>query len=162
MPKTTLKKATEPGQRLFVDISGPYSKSIGGSEYWLLIVDDFTGKLWSCFLEKKKDIGKALTPILQRLQATNRKTEFLRCDNAGENKAYLTKACDEYGIKMEFTAPHTPKQNGKVERGFVYTRDRALAMMIDARLTEEFQKLFWAEAVSTATALGNALIPVTK
>ena len=57
---------------------------------------------------------------------------------------------------MEFTAPHTPQHNGVAERGFVIVRQRALAMMLSAKLTDEYQGLLWAEAVHTATRLTNS------
>ena len=37
--KLSTVKATDPGERLCVDISGPYKKSIIGSTYWILVVD---------------------------------------------------------------------------------------------------------------------------
>lgn len=46
VPKTTLTRVTEPGERTFVDISGPYDPSIKGSRYWLNIVDDKTRMTW--------------------------------------------------------------------------------------------------------------------
>ena len=49
--------------------------------------------------------------------------------------------CKNRGTKMEFTAPHTPQHNGVVERGFVIVRQRALAMMLSAKLTDEYQGL---------------------
>ena len=40
--KTAKMKAESPGQRLFVDISGPYAKSVIGNKYWVMVVDDFS------------------------------------------------------------------------------------------------------------------------
>jgi Zinc knuckle len=53
VPKSTLKKAGKPGERLFVDFSGPYSPTVGGNTQWLIVVDDFSRKTW-CFFTKKK------------------------------------------------------------------------------------------------------------
>jgi hypothetical protein len=41
-----------------------------------------------------------------------------RCDNAGENKAFQATLKDDmpYEIQFEYTAPHTPQQNGCIER----------------------------------------------
>ena len=38
--KITMVKATKPGERFFIDISGPFTKSIAGSVYWGKAVDD--------------------------------------------------------------------------------------------------------------------------
>ena len=42
IPKSTMTKATKPRERLFLDISGPYSDSLNQNKYWLKIVDDYT------------------------------------------------------------------------------------------------------------------------
>jgi hypothetical protein len=44
--KTSLIKADEKGERLFMDISGPYKMSVIGNKFWVLIVDDKTRKAW--------------------------------------------------------------------------------------------------------------------
>ena len=44
IPKTAQNMAEKPGESLCTDISGPYKKSIIGSNYWILIVDEFSGK----------------------------------------------------------------------------------------------------------------------
>ena len=40
VPKTTQVKADRPGERLFIDISSMKMRSLGGSKFWALIVDD--------------------------------------------------------------------------------------------------------------------------
>ena len=57
VPKMTMSKATQPGERLCKDISGPYKKSILGNDYWILVVDDYIGKSWSFFVKKKSFAG---------------------------------------------------------------------------------------------------------
>jgi len=49
----------------------------------------------------------------------NYQVKFIRCDNAGEN-VQLEEASKEegLGVVFEYTAPNTPQQNGRVERGF--------------------------------------------
>ena len=163
VPKMTQEKATTPGERLFIDISGPYAKSAVGNQYWVMAVDDYTRKRWSYFIKKKSDIGIVIGALLTKLAGAGHKTKFVRCDDAGENSKQLKKVCENQGVKMEFTAPHTPQHNGVVERGFVTVRQRALAMMLSAKFTDEYQGLLWAEAVHTATRLTNSTVnSVTK
>eukprot|EP01083_Nonionella_stella_P273276 926952_1 len=38
--KDSVERSKTPGGRLFIDISSPKTKSIGGSKHWLLVVDD--------------------------------------------------------------------------------------------------------------------------
>jgi hypothetical protein len=50
VPKFSTTRATHAGERLCTDISGPYKKSIIGSNYWVLVVDDYSSKAWSFFV----------------------------------------------------------------------------------------------------------------
>ncbi|GAX29244.1 hypothetical protein FisN_28Lu116, partial [Fistulifera solaris] len=156
--KSTSVKATQKGERLFIDLSGPYKKSLGQSTYWILIVDDFTHKAWSFFVSQKSMIKKVMEEFLERLKGfKDVNVKYVRCDNSGENEKQLRSVCEPRGITMEFTAPHTPQMNGVVERKFVSLRDKALAMMLAARLSDEHQGKLWTEAVNTATKLDNAV-----
>ena len=48
---------------------------------------------------------------------TGRKLKCLRTDNGGEFKSEeFVKFCRERGIRREYMAPYSPKQNGIVER----------------------------------------------
>ena len=60
IPKMMQEKATTPGERLFIDISGPHAKSAVGNQYWVMAVDDYTRKRWSYFIKKKSDIGTVI------------------------------------------------------------------------------------------------------
>ena len=94
------------------DISGPYKKSIFGNDYWILVVDDYTGKSWSFFVKKKSQVASKIEDLLTKLKTAEYVTKFLRCDNAGENVSGLTKlVCDKFNIQIEFAAPYTPQQN---------------------------------------------------
>ena len=43
-------KAERPMKRVFVDLTGPYLTSVGGTRYSMLIVDDCTNVGWTLFL----------------------------------------------------------------------------------------------------------------
>jgi hypothetical protein len=106
--KTTITKACCPGERLFIDTSGPYAKSVIGNKYWILILDNFPRMKWSFFWKQNSDIGKVLIGFLDQLEGLKYKTKVLRCDDAGENTKQLADVCKKRGIKIEHTAPHTP------------------------------------------------------
>jgi hypothetical protein len=158
VPKAPATRAETPGVRIYIDISGPYRKMKGEQRYWILMVDDFSRYKWTSIVTDKKQIGPYFERFVKAMKANNYPIKFLRCDNAGENKFYLKPICESYGIDQEFTAPHTPQQNGVVERGFVTIRDRAKAMMVDARLEENWQVALWGEAIQHATLLTNCFI----
>ncbi|KAI2494127.1 PIF1-like helicase [Fragilaria crotonensis] len=63
--KTTLTKAKHPGERLFLDTSGPFSDSLNSNRYWLRIVlDDHTRFCWNSFLPCKSGIHVPLEALL--------------------------------------------------------------------------------------------------
>ncbi len=133
--KTTNVKATKFGERLFIDTSGPFTETPGGSKYQFQVVDDFTRAGFIGFGKKKSDIGdwfnkKVLVPIC----GAGYEIKYMRADNAGENKKYVQELSDEFGITMEYTAPDTPQQNGVVEWQIAVLQQRANAMMIAANL----------------------------
>jgi len=45
--KESGNKATSPGQRICFDISSTNAYSQGGKKFRLLIIDEFTGYIWS-------------------------------------------------------------------------------------------------------------------
>ncbi len=49
VPKAAMTKSKTPGERLFINISHPQSHSFGGSQYWLLVIDDATDYCFSIF-----------------------------------------------------------------------------------------------------------------
>ena len=155
IPKFTSLKSTSPGERIYTDISGPYKKLLIGSNYWILFVDQYSGKAWSFFVLRKNMMAKVADKLFMQLKSAGYTLPFLRCDNTGKNVAGLSKVCKTHGIKEEFTAPHTPQQNGVVECKFVTIQDRACAAMYAAKLSDEYHGLLWAESVHTHTQLTN-------
>ena len=50
VPKDTAKRATQIGERIFIDLSGPFLILPSGNKYWCLMIDDATRKCWSQFI----------------------------------------------------------------------------------------------------------------
>ena len=42
VPKTTTKRASSPGERLFADMSGPFTKTPKGNRYIVQVCDDYS------------------------------------------------------------------------------------------------------------------------
>ena len=90
----------------------------------------------------------------------------MRLDNSGENiklKNELTSNFnypDIRNITIEFTAPHTPQQNGVVERSFAYLYDKVISMLNRAGFPLNLRELFWAECCNMATQLYNILVKI--
>ena len=147
-------RATLPGERLYVDISGPCKQTYVGSKYWILFVDDFSRKSWSFFVTTKSALSHIADGLFLQLRG-NTPVKYLRCDNAGENMSNLQLVCHKYNVKMGYTAPNTPHQNGVVERKFVTIRDRSCAMTFNAQWTDAYQGKLWAESINTSELLTN-------
>ena len=151
------KKSTIPGERFFLDISSIKTKSFGGAKFWLLLVDDATGFKFSYFLKKKSETAARVVALIKHLKTTlDYQVKFIRCDNAGENlKLEEASKKEGLGVVFEYTAPNTPQQNGKVERGFATLYGRARSMLNCAKLNKEFRRGLWAECARTACDLDN-------
>jgi transposase InsO family protein len=126
---------TKPGERLYIDTSGPLPKTLGGNNYWVKIKDQYSGMSWNSFVKQKLFIASVVLRQLQIFQGLKISVKFIRCDNAGEHQRELQVLCVKYGIQLEYTAPSTPQQNGLVERKFATDLSRANAIMESAGLT---------------------------
>jgi hypothetical protein len=82
----------------------------------------------------------------------NRKLKGLRSDNGGEYKSdQFVQLCRERGIKREFTAPHSPDQNGVAERMNRTIHEGIVSLLHHSGLSNGF----WAEALLTAMHIIN-------
>ncbi len=139
-----------------MDVSSLPNVSLGASKYWVRIVDDATKYKWSYFVCAKDELAQEVECFINK-KLNKHEVKYLRCDHAGENKKLL-EICDKYGIKIEYTAPHTPQHSGVVERRFAVVRQRAVAMMHNIKINEDLKKLIWAEALNTSTTLVNITV----
>ncbi|KAK1417487.1 hypothetical protein QVD17_26616 [Tagetes erecta] len=139
---------------IHTDVYGPTSvSSVGGSHYYVTFIDDSTRKVWVYFLKNKSDVFYTFKKWKTAVELeTDLKVKCLKSDNGGE---YVSKEfrdyCAENGIRMIYTVPGTPQQNGVAERMNRTLNERARSMRINSGLP----KMFWAEAVSTAAYLIN-------
>ena len=161
VPKKKQKQVPcRPGYRMFIDISSFKHESMGGKRHWSIVVDEFSDYSHSFFLRKKSD-QTVLIPIWIK----GLKTKYgivvknIRLDNSGENRS-LQKECEKQnlGIIFEFTAPVTPQQNSVVERKIPTLMGRSRAMMIQADFSQQDERKFWCEVISTATKLDNIMV----
>jgi len=161
--KTTETKATKPGQRVFLDCSGPFPESVGGNQYQAQAVDDATHEGFVGFLKRRSQLCQWFEDhVIIPLTGMDKKIEFLRCDNAGENVVPLQKLADKYGFTLELTAPNTPQMNGVVERRIPVLTQKGHAMMLAARFTKDAKEKLWAESVNHANDLFNITMNTTK
>ena len=55
-----------------------------GTNYWILIVDQFTRKKWNRFVKHKSQMGEKIAEVVQEITRDGYKVKRIRCDNAGE------------------------------------------------------------------------------
>ena len=153
-PKGSLFRASKPLELVYIDICGPISPStLGGSRYFLLIVDDFSRLMWVSMLKSKSDAlteFKRFKALAEAEQDTHIKC--LRSDRGGE---FTSEAFADFyiahGIKRQLTAPYSPQQNGIVER-----KNRTILSLVRSMLKEKsLPRELWGEAVNTAVYLLN-------
>ena len=122
--------------------------SIEGNKYGLVIVDDYSCFTQVFFLFDKCQVrDKVKTFVRSAQKEFGLPIKKMRSNNGTEFKnTQVEEFLDEEGIKHEFSAPHTPQQNGVVER-----KNRTLIDMARTMLDEyKIPDLFWCEAVNTA------------
>jgi hypothetical protein len=149
--------ATVKGERLMIDISWIKTESVAKNRYWLLIIDEYTNFLWSYFMKTKDEQVPKIIKHIRMLQNEPKvKVKSICCDNSGENhdiQNYLRERSPKMRCKIEFTAPDSPQQNGKIERKF--------ATLYGAKFTPTLRNVMWAFFSLHATRLDNILYAQT-
>ena len=138
--------ATSPGDLLHGDICGPMSQpSKGGSVYFILYQDDFTGYRFVFCVNRKSEALTCFQQVFKTiLRETGRTISTLRTDRGGEfsSTAFL-KYLSDNNIRRELTTSYTPEQNAVAERS-----NRTIMEGVRSSLHHsQLPMSFWAEAV---------------
>ncbi|KAM0043325.1 putative RNA-directed DNA polymerase [Helianthus debilis subsp. tardiflorus] len=149
-------KASAPFELLHCDVWGKYrTPSFTRASYFLTIVDDFSRAVWVFLLKHKHEASICLIYFHKMIQVQFEKNiKRIRCDNGGEFTS--NRMLDFYakeGILLETTCPHTPQQNGVVERKHRHLLETARALKFEANLPTRF----WGECILTAAYVINRL-----
>ena len=130
----THRRVTSRLDRLHTDIAGPFETSPGGSNYYLVIIDDFSGYKIIVPTAKKSDAADALINIIPRLAKKYKSTvSAVRYDRdtvflSNRVQAFLTGR----GIESQPTSGYSPQENGHAERAIGALSDLRDALMADA------------------------------
>ena len=127
--------ASHPLDLLHLDLWGPAPCSAtSGARYVFFIIDDFSRYTWLYFLSTK---DQALPSFInfQKLveRQINTSIKHLQSDNGGEFLAFKS-YLQSQGISHQFSCPHTPEQNGRVERKIRHLVETGLALSAQASL----------------------------
>jgi hypothetical protein len=154
-PKSSIKSVA-CFDLIHCDIWGKYRKqSTTHAVFFLTIVDDFSRAVWTFLITHKNEASDCLIDFQRMIKTQFGKSiKRIRSDNGGEFTSHkMQKFYKEQGILQETSCPHTPQQNGVVERKHRHLLETARALMFQASLPRKF----WGECIQTATYIINRL-----
>ena len=127
--------------------------SLGGAEYFLTFIDDYTHYTWVYTLKHKSEVFDKFQKWKALVEnESGRKVKVLRTDGGREYTCTVFEQFLETArIRHEQTVPKTPQQNGVAERMNRTLVESVRSMLADSKLPHKF----WAEALSTAVYLRN-------
>lgn len=138
------------------DIWGGYRvPSYTKAKYFLTIIDDHSRAVWVFLIKHKNEASKCLIDFHKMVKNQFEKNiKKIRCDNGGEFTSNLMRNFySKEGILLETSCPHTPQQNGVVERKHRHLLETARAIRFQASIP----KRFWGECILTAAYIINRL-----
>jgi transposase InsO family protein len=133
---------------LHMDLFAPIAyKSIDGSKYCLVIVDDYSLFTWVLFLQEKSQTQEKLKKFLRQAQNEFKlRIKKIISDNGTEFKnSQIEGFLEEEGIKLEFSSPYTPQQNIVLERKNITLLDMVRTMLEEYKTSNRF----WVKAINT-------------
>jgi hypothetical protein len=100
-----------PCELLHMDLVDPaHVRSVGGTWYVLLVVDDYSRYVWVFFLEEKWKTFSFVRELVLRLKNERHKDAIraIRSDNGSEfrNSRFIT-FCHDLGLEHQFSSPYT-------------------------------------------------------
>mgnify|MGYP000992362219 CR=1 FL=1 len=155
-PESGRVRSTSVLHRVHVDLVGAITPpSLGGSQYFMLIRDEYSSYMHVYFMAAKSQVLHAIKKYINEASVqTQNKVQIIRSDNGSEFKNTSIKLlCESEGIIQEFSAPFTAQQNGQIERANRTIIETARSMLASSRLPLSL----WGEAVLTAVYLRNRM-----
>ncbi|CAB1102712.1 unnamed protein product [Ectocarpus sp. CCAP 1310/34] len=108
-------RAAVPFGKVHIDLTGPFTEAMDGSRYPIMFVDSASRWQRGYGMRAKSDTLKYVKRFLADMNGMGTPGCF-RMDNGGEfTGAAFIEFCDAAGIRREYTAPNTPKQNAVAE-----------------------------------------------
>ena len=101
-PSIASYRASKPLKLVHEDICGPISPAtLGGSKYFLLLVDDYSRLMWVAMIKNKSEAFQAFVKFKNLVEAKKgMKIGCLRTNQEGEFiSSNFLKFCSEHGIK---------------------------------------------------------------
>ena len=154
-------ETTKPFSRVWTDVKGKVDADFWGNKYVITFTCEVTR--WTCvyFCQKKSQAKDRLKEFIQWVKRMGHKVDRMQSDGGGEytsneNAKVLSEfqvICLEHDIEQNFTAAHTPAQNGVAERVNRTLVEHARCLLINAGLSSNF----WSLAVKHVAYCRNRL-----
>src|SRR5919109_506390 len=156
-PPLTDVMTEHPGELLHMDLVSPARvRSVGGTWYILVVVDDFSRYAWVFFMASKNETFGFVRDLVLGLknERNGKAMRAIRSDNGSEFKnARFESFCRDLGLEHQFSSPYVACQNGVVERKNRTHCEMARTMLDEHRTPRKY----WAEAVNTACHVSNRI-----
>ena len=152
---TNKRKAKKPFELIHSDVCAMTVPSLGGNNYFVSFIDDFSGYAFVNIIEHKNEVFDAFKR-LHKLVKNKFKSNIatLRSDRGGE---YLNHNFSNYlidqGIHHEMSASYTPQQNGVSEAFNRVILQTVRTMLVHSGLPSNL----WGEALQTAVYSKNRM-----
>ena len=133
---------------------GPINpSSLGKSNYFLLLIDDFSRKMWLYFLKQKYEAFGAFKKFKAFVEKQcGHEIKALSSNSRGKfTSSEFKKFCEANGIHHPIIVPRSSQQDGVVERKNRLILNMARSMLKSKKMPKEF----WAEAIDCAVYLSN-------
>ncbi|UYV70259.1 hypothetical protein LAZ67_7002299, partial [Cordylochernes scorpioides] len=144
----------KPLQLIHMDLCGPMPcQSLGGSKYFLVIVDDYSRRIFVYFLRSKDETFERFEEFKARAEnELSLRIKDVRTDNGTEFcNSRFEGLFKRSGIHHQLTTTYSPQSNGVAERVNRTLIDTGRTLLIDSKLP----MMFWAEAIATAAYIKN-------
>jgi hypothetical protein len=151
--RTKASRTTTPFELVHSDLCGPMKRSIGGSQYYIIYIDDCTRYTEVYFLITKtaEEVSAKFRHYHAWVETQGFHVKRFRSDNgSGEysNSVFLG-LLGEKGITFEPSPAYIQHKNGTAERMIRTLNTKARSIMWDANAPIKF----WPEAIRTACYL---------
>jgi hypothetical protein len=128
-------------------------KSLGGSLYYVIFIDDYSRKTWMYLLKTKDEVFIKFQEFKEEIEnLTTKKIKILRTDNGGEYKSKeFVSFCKSVRIRRELTVPHNPQKNGVEER-----KNKSIEEIVKALMNDQVLSMYlWGQATMTTIYVQN-------
>lgn len=155
-PERSHIQASETAAVLHMDTVDMKTNSVGGSRYFLLAVEEYSGYKLFETLSSKALIPDAVKRLINQAELTSRRpVKELLTDNGTEFTNHdLGRWLSKRGIIHSFSTTYTPQQNGRAERANRTVLDGIRTILNDSNLPDEL----WGEALNTIVYTTNRLL----